>query len=117
MRPEKKSTQNEISTRHKRNFVYTTFYCGENEMKIRFGGGPRKMTYSINHHSCFDEINTCADVFFAVISFRIVKNFFVKNLVKNSQLTDLCAKNQLMNSLTLFLHITLHKKSKQNLNI
>ena len=58
MRPEMKSTQNEISTRQKRNFVYITFHCEQNQMKFRFGGVPRKATHSIKANDfCFDEID------------------------------------------------------------
>ena len=37
-------------------------------MKFRFGGGLRKATHSIKANDfCFDEMDTCADVFFVVI--------------------------------------------------
>ena len=37
-------------------------------MKFRFGGGPRGIANSVrDNHSCFDEINTCADVSFPVV--------------------------------------------------
>ena len=51
MRPEMKSTQNQISTHHKKNSVYITFYCGGNEIK-------RPFSIKANHF-CFDEINAC----------------------------------------------------------
>ena len=35
MRREMKPTQNETSTHHKRNSVYITFYCGQNEISFR----------------------------------------------------------------------------------
>ena len=37
MRPEMKSTRNEILSHHKRNSVYINFHYGQNEMKFRFG--------------------------------------------------------------------------------
>ena len=73
MRPEIKSTRIEISTSHKRNSIYITFYCGRNEMKIRFAGCPRNTAHSIRtDHSCFDKINAFADVSFCMISFRVM---------------------------------------------
>ena len=33
--------RDEISTHHKRSFVYITFHCGWNEVKFRFRGGER----------------------------------------------------------------------------
>ena len=73
MRPEMKSTLNEILTHHKKNAVSITFHCGRNKMKFCFGGGPTKTAYSIKtNHFCFNERNTCADVFFLVISFRVL---------------------------------------------
>ena len=60
MKPEMKSPQNEILTNHKKNSVYITFHCGRNDMKFRFGGGPRKTVHSLKaNHFCFDETNTC----------------------------------------------------------
>ena len=42
-------------------------------MKFCFQGAPRKTAYSAKaNYSCFDEINTCADVSFRMISFRVV---------------------------------------------
>ena len=73
MGSEMKSTQTEILTHHKRNSVYITFHCGQNEVKFRFGDGPRKTVHSVKaNHLCFDEINACADVSCHMISFRVV---------------------------------------------
>ena len=73
MRSEMKSTQNDIFTNHKKNSVKTNFHCGRNEMKFRFEGGPRKTVHSVKaNHFCFDEIKAWADVFFHMISFRVV---------------------------------------------
>ena len=53
MRPEMKSTRNKMLTQQKRNYVYITFHCGRNEMKFRFGGGPRQTVHSVKaNHSC-----------------------------------------------------------------
>ena len=41
-RHEMKSIRHEISTHHERYFVYITFYCRQNEIKLRFEGGPTK---------------------------------------------------------------------------
>ena len=42
MRPEMKSTRNEISTHHKRNSVYITFHCRRSENEISFSGVVRE---------------------------------------------------------------------------
>ena len=68
-----KSTQNEILTHYKRNSVYITSHCGQNEVKFRFGGGPRKPAHSVKaNHFYLDEVNTCAVVSFHMISFWVV---------------------------------------------
>ena len=73
MRSEMKSILSENSTHDKRNSAYITFHCGRNEMKFRFGVGPRKTANSVKvNHSCFHEINACADVSFGMVSFRVV---------------------------------------------
>ena len=73
MKPEMKSTRNEISNDHERSSIHITFHCGRNEMKFRFGGGPKKTAHSVKaNHFCFDEINARTDVSFHIVSFRIV---------------------------------------------
>ena len=73
MGSEMKSTGNETLTHHKRNSVYIAFHCGQNEMKFRFRVGSRKTVYSGKaNHFCFDEISSCADVSFHMISFRVM---------------------------------------------
>ena len=67
MTHEIKSTQNEISIHHKRNSVYITFHCGQNEIKFHFRGGLRKTAHPEKaNHICFDEIKACADVSFHI---------------------------------------------------
>ena len=57
-----KSIRHEISTHHERNFVYITFYCRQNEIKLLFEGGLRK---KVNHtFFLFNEINACTNVSF-----------------------------------------------------
>ena len=52
---------------------YITFHRGRNDMKFRLGGSLRKTVHSIkSNHFCFDEINARTNVFFPVISFRVV---------------------------------------------
>ena len=42
-------------------------------MKFHFGGGSRKTVNLVKaNHFCFDEINSCADVSFQLIIFRVV---------------------------------------------
>ena len=58
MRPEMKSTRNEILTHHETNSLCITSHCGQNEVKFRFKGGPRKTDHSVKaSHFCFDEVN------------------------------------------------------------
>ena len=48
-----------VNSHHKRNPIYITFNCADD---------PRKTARSAKtNHSCFDEINTCADVSFRMI--------------------------------------------------
>ena len=81
MRLGMKSTRNKISIHHKINSDYITFHCGRNEMKFRFGDGPRKTAHSVTaNNSVFDEISACADVSFRMILFRVVlTNFITRN--------------------------------------
>ena len=61
-RHEMKSIRHEISTHHERNFVYITFYCRQNEIKLLFESGLRK---KVNHtFFLFNEINACTNVSF-----------------------------------------------------
>ena len=78
--------RDEISTHHKRSFVYITFHCGWNEVKFRFrggerarggGSGPRKTVHQVKaNYFCFDELNACAVVLFHMISFRVVFTWY-----------------------------------------
>ena len=71
-------TRNEIDPRRNLNApqkdpIYITFNYARNEIKFCFGDGPKKTAHSAKtSHSCFDEINACADVSFRMISFRLV---------------------------------------------
>ena len=77
MRPEMKSTQNEILDHHKRCSVYITLHCRRNEIKFHLVGVPRKTVNSvIANHFCFDEINACADTSSRIILFRIVFTWY-----------------------------------------
>ena len=73
MRPEKKSTRNETLTHHKINSVYINFHGGRNEVNFCFKGGPRKTTRSVKaNRFSSDETDACADVYFHMVSFRVV---------------------------------------------
>ena len=70
IRPEMKSTWNQISIHHKGSSVHTTFHCGRNKMKFRFTAGRRKAAHSVKeHHFYFDEIDVCANVLIHMINF------------------------------------------------
>ena len=73
MRPNIKSTRNEILSHHKEILFTLSFNTSEIKLRFHFGGGPRKTGYSVRaDHICFDNINACADVSFNMISFRVV---------------------------------------------
>ena len=73
MRLEMKSTQDGIETYRKKNPICITFKCGRNEMKFCFAECSKKKADSAKtSHSCFDEINACADVSFRMISIWLV---------------------------------------------
>ena len=64
-------------------FVIQFFNClhyyswRRNEKKFRFGCGARKAARSVKaNHFSFDEINTCANVSFHMISFRVVFTWY-----------------------------------------
>ena len=69
MRPEMKPTRIEISTYHKKNSVYITFYRGRNEMK--FVSGVVRDKHPIKKKPV-NFVYACADVSFHMISFRVV---------------------------------------------
>ena len=76
-----------FQTTNKINSVCITFHCGRNEMKFRFGVGPRKTAHLVKaNYFCFDEISACADVFFHMISFRVV---FTRYLITQNQISSL----------------------------
>ena len=69
MRPEMKSSRNEVSTRHKINSVDITFHYGRN--KMNFFSGVVRDKRPIKYKSII-LIYACADVSFHMILFRVV---------------------------------------------
>ena len=81
------------------------FNCGRNEIKFRFGGGPRNTTHSERaNHSCFDEVNAYAEISFPMISFRVV---FTWHFVTQNKISFLSIWPQWNNTRNKF-HIVLY---------
>ena len=118
MRPEMNSTQNEISTHHKRNSVYFTFHYGRNEMKFRFGGGPRKKVHSVQaNHFCFNKVNACAIVSFHMISFWVVFTWYFITRTEISFLSKWPQWNNARNEFHFgFYHVNSYKKLTRHRN-
>ena len=118
MRPEMKSTQNELLSHHKRNYVYITFHWGRNEMKFYFGVGLGKTVHSVKaNHFCFDEINAYANVSFHMISFWVV---FTWHFVTRNEISFLSKWPQLNDTRNEFhfglYHVNCYKKLTRHQN-
>ena len=73
MKPEMKSTRNEISTHHKKNSIYTTFHCERNEMN--FVSWEFRNNRSIKLKPII-LVYASADASFHMISFRLVFTWY-----------------------------------------
>ena len=74
---------------------------------FRFRIGPRKTAHSGKaNHSCFDEVNACADVCFRMILFRVV---FAWQFITQNEISFLSKWSQWKNSRNEF-HFVLYQK-------